>query len=271
MAVDGQGKRCASLDDGTCCPDWASAQGRDAYGGWVELTVDGVTQRLRRLPAGGFWMGSPDSEPGRRQDEARRWVTVEAPFWLAETACTQALWQAVTGHQPSRFRGEALPVEQVSWDAVTSRFLSELNRRVPGLHATLPTEAQWEYACRAGTQTAFHWGDGPIPPEHAQHAASLPRQTVPVDRFQPNAWGLWQMHGNVQEWCEPTGVDSLRGDLRVTRGGAWNGGARQLRSAAREHYSRTAARHDIGFRLLVPGAGAGCESPILTDLPCVPS
>ena len=268
MTRDGQEKACAGPGDGPCGPAWASAQGLDGHGAWADLMVGAVTQRLRWLPAGGFWMGSPDGEPGRRQDESRRWVTVEAPFWLAETACTQALWQAVTGQQPSRFRGDELPVEQVSRDAVTARFLGELHRRVPGLHATLPTEVQWEYACRAGTQTAFHWGDGPIPPNHAQHAASLPRQTVPVRSFAPNPWGLWQMHGNVQEWCELAGEPSLRGDLRTARGGAWNSRARLLRSACREPYSRTAARHDIGFRLVVPASG---ESRILTDLSGVPS
>jgi formylglycine-generating enzyme required for sulfatase activity len=268
MAVDGQGKSCASLENGSCSPDWASAQGRDRHGDWAELTMGGVTQRLRCLPAGGFWMGSPVREPGRRQDESLRWVTVEAPFWLADTVCTQALWQTVTGQQPSRFRGEELPVEQVSWDAVTARFLSELNRRVPGLHATLPTEVQWEYACRAGTQTAFHWGDGPVPPDCAQHAACLPRQTVPVRTFTPNPWGLWQMHGNVQEWCEPADGSVLRSDLRVARGGSWNSSARQLRAACRDQHSRTAARHDLGFRLLVPFSDG---SPILTDSPGVPS
>ena len=269
MTQDGQGQGCACACAGAQQrPDWASAQGRDRQGGWADLTVGEVTQRLRCVPAGGFWMGSPDSEPGRRQDEVRRWVTVETPFWLAETACTQALWQTVTGQQPSRFRGETLPVEQVSWDAVTARFLSELNRRVPGLHATLPTEVQWEYACRAGTQTAFPWGDGPIAPEHAQHAACQPHQTVPVHSFQPNAWGLWQMPGNVQEWCEPADVEGLRGDLRMDRRGARNRRARHLRAASREAHSRTAARHDIGFRLLVPCAGG---SRILTDLPGVPS
>lgn len=268
MALDGQGKRCTCLDEGSCGPDWASAQGCDGYGDWIELTVGGVTQRLRCVPAGDFWMGSPAREPGRRQDEPRRWVSVEAPFWLADTACTQALWQTVTGQQPSRFRGEELPVEQVSWDAVTARFLSELNRRVPGLHATLPTEVQWEYACRAGTQTAFHWGDGPVPSGRAQHAACLPRQTVPVRTFEPNPWGLWQMHGNVQEWCEPADDSGHRSDLRVARGGGWSGNARQMRAACRDQHSRTAARHDLGFRLLVPGCS---RSPILTDLPGIPS
>lgn len=267
MTIDGQGQGCSSLNvnDLLRCPGWASAQGRDPHGCWAELTVGQVSRRLRFITAGGFWMGSPESEPGRRQDESRRWVTVDTPFWLADTACDQALWRTVTGHQPSWFRGEDLPVEQVSWDAVSARFLSELNRRVPGLHAMLPTEVQWEYACRAGTQTAFHWGDGPIPPARAQHAS---RQTVPVRSFEPNAWGLWQMHGNVMEWCDLMAESARRSDGRAVRGGSWNSSARMLRSACRDQYSRTTARNDLGFRLAVP---AESGSPILTDSTDIPS
>ncbi len=200
-------------------------------------------------------MGSPASEPGRKQDELHRWVTIDSPFWLADTACTQALWQAVTGQQPSQFRGEDLPVEQVSWDAVNARFFSELNRRLPELNAMLPTEVQWEFACRAGTETAFHWGDGPIPPDHAHHASCQPRQTVPVRTFEPNAWCLWQMHGNVMEWCAQTTAPGGRGDERVVRGGSWSSNARTLRSACRVERSRSSARNDLGFRLAVPARG----------------
>lgn len=232
-------------------PRWASALGHDIHGHWAELTLDRVSQRLRLMPAGGFWMGSPDSEPGHQPDEPRRWVTLDAPFWLADTACTQALWNVLTGQQPSQFRGADLPVEQVSWDAVQVRFLGELRRRLPGLNAVLPTEAQWEYACRAGTSTAFHWGDGPIPPDSAQHAFRPPHQTVPVGTFAPNAWGLWQMHGNVMEWCAQATEHGDRSDARVVRGGSWNSHARMLRSACRVERSRSSARNDLGFRLAV--------------------
>lgn len=255
MTIHGQDLGCSSPHIAPDCPGWASACGQDNWGHWAELRVGQLSQRLRFIAAGGFWMGSSDSEPGHRQDELRRWVTIDAPFWLADTACTQALWQLVTGQQPSQFRGEDLPVEQVSWDAVTARFLGELNRRVPGLDARLPTEAQWECACRAGTQTAFHWGDGPIPPGRAQHELRQPPRTVPVRSFEPNDWGLWQVHGNVMEWCAqpPESVD--RGDERMARGGSWNCNARVLRSACRVRRSRSSARNDLGFRLAVPAAG----------------
>lgn len=229
-------------------PAWASAGGHDAWGHWTELTVHGVSQRLRWISAGEFWMGSPVHEVGRKQDEVQRPVSLDAPFWLADTACSQAFWHAVTGQQPGWFKGAELPVEQVSWDAVTARFLPEVNRRVPGLNALLPSEAQWEYACRAGTATAYHWGDAPIPPGRAQHEACEPRQTVPVKSFEPNAWGLYQMHGNVMEWCAEGG----RGDDRVARGGSWSGPARTLRSACRIERSRTSARNDLGFRFAAP-------------------
>jgi sulfatase modifying factor 1 len=246
-----------SHGQGPHCPGWATACGRDAWGHWAELTVGRVSQRLRYIVAGEFDMGAPIGEPGRRPDEVRRTVVIDRPFWLADTACSQALWQEVTGQQPSWFRGDDLPVEQVSWDAVNVRFLPELGRRVPGLNAVLPTEAQWEYACRAGTATAYHWGDGPVASDHAHHEASHPRQTVPVRSFEPNAWGLYQMHGNVMEWC----AQSVRSENRMVRGGAWSSHARWLRAASRLERNRSSARNDLGFRLAAPGGG----TPILTD------
>lgn len=248
MTIHGQGPGCSSPHMPPDRPGWATAFGHDAWGHWAELAVGHASQRLRHLAAGEFEMGSPVHEPGRRQDESRRTVAIDRPFWLADTACSQALWQAVTGQQPSRFRGDDLPVEQVSWDAVHVRFLAELNRRVPGLNAMLPTEAQWEYACRAGTDTMYHWGDGPVAPDRAHHEARQPRQTVPVCSFEPNAWGLYQMHGNVMEWCAQSG----RSEDRVVRGGAWNSHAHTLRSASRLERSRSSARNDLGFRLAVP-------------------
>jgi formylglycine-generating enzyme required for sulfatase activity len=255
MTANGQEEIRSSLGPPPRGPAWASAFGQDALGYWAELQLDDVLQRLRFIPAGAFWMGSPDSEPGRRRDELRRRVAVEVPFWLADTACTQALWHAVTGQQPSQFRGENLPVEQVSWDAVNARFLTALNRRVPRLNAMLPTEAQWEYACRAGTETAYHWGDGPIPPGRCQHEFAQPRQTVPVCTFEPNPWGLWQLHGNVMEWCAHDSVLDGRREDRVSRGGSWNSDARTLRSACRVERRRSSARNDLGFRLAAPVAG----------------
>jgi formylglycine-generating enzyme required for sulfatase activity len=116
-------------------------------------------------------MGSPTDEPERYNDEVQHEVMLSSGFWLADTACTQALWQAVTGAKPSYFKGDARnPVENVSWDDVQA-FLSQLNRRVSGLQARLPSEAEWEYACRAGTTTPFSFGD-----KHHPRAGQLQRQ-----------------------------------------------------------------------------------------------
>ena len=144
-------------------PLWASDSGKDVTGAWAEFTVLGnngmsATQRMRWIPPGSFLMGSPETEAGRDNDEKQHEVTIEEGFWLADTACTQALWEAVMKSNPSFFKGSNLPVENVSWNDAQA-FMAELNRRIPGLGLSLPTEAQWEYACRAGTTTAFSFGD----------------------------------------------------------------------------------------------------------------
>ena len=135
-------------------PAWASAAGTDAYGTWADLTVGSAVQRLRLIHPGRFTMGSPDDEPRRFGDEGpARPVEIREPFWLFDTPCTQALWQAAMGKNPSFFQGPARPVEQVSFDD-TIGFLKKLNDRAPGLNLALPSEAQWEYACRAGSKSA---------------------------------------------------------------------------------------------------------------------
>ena len=139
---------------------WASDWGEDKkHGLWMSLSLGDVRQVFRWIAPGRFLMGSPADEPERSDDEVQHEVTLSCGFWLADTACTQAFWQTVTGTNPSRFKGDPRnPVEQVSWDDVQA-FIAELERRLPGLHARLPTEAEWEYACRAGTTTPFSFGD----------------------------------------------------------------------------------------------------------------
>ncbi|EGV30881.1 Sulphatase-modifying factor protein [Thiorhodococcus drewsii AZ1] len=239
--------------------DWAIAWGEDVYGLWQACEIAGVRQVMRWCPPGRFLMGSPPDEPERGDNEAQHEVALTCGFWLAETACTQALWQAVIGDNPARFREDPEhPVEQVSWDRCQD-FLARVNRlRDDSLVLRLPTEAEWEYACRAGTRTAFSFGDA-LDTEQANYDGNYER-TLPVQSFAPNPWGLYQMHGNVWEWCadwfgdypagpvlDPNGPAD--GASRVLRGGSWSVGGRLLRSAYRRRSAPDSRFDFIGLRL----------------------
>ena len=253
-------------------PAWASAWGQDTRGLFADLTVKHITQRFRWIFPGNFLMGSPESEAERYSDETQHPVTLTRGFWLADTACTQALWQAVMNGNPSHFTGDPdLPVESISWLDV-QQFIERLNALFPDLQAKLPSEAQWEYACRAGTQTPFSFGDN-ITPELVNYDGNYPyaggeeglyrKKTVPVKSLPPNPWGLYEMHGNVWEWCidwygdypreaviEPPGPG--QGDGRVVRGGSWNFNAWYARSADRIRTVPDFRNYGLGFRL-APG------------------
>ena len=191
-------------------PDWAGEWGQDQYGLWAALVYRGIVQVFRWIRPGQFIMGSPDDEPGRGVDETCHGVTLTRGFWLADTACTQALWQAVMKDNPSKFKGEELPVNSVSWGDCQT-FLEQINNLLPGLNLGLPTEAQWEYACRAGPRTPFSFGQT-ISTDQANFNGNYPyvgaekgeyrKTTVPVKVLPCNDWGLYQMHGNVWEWCQ---------------------------------------------------------------------
>lgn len=215
-------------------------------------------------------MGSPKDEIERMADrEQQHLVTLTRGYWLADTACTQALWIAVTGINPSRFQESLnLPVETVSWDDV-KQFIRRLNAQETGLNARLPTEAEWEYACRAGTSTPFSFGTRITPnqvnfngnyPYAGAKKARYREKTVPVKSLPANLWGLYEMHGNVWEWCadwldiyhanetvDPKGPNS--GVSRVLRGGSWHSHARRTRSTYRYWTTPDARLQNIGFRL----------------------
>ena len=252
---------------------WADDWGTDNYGHWVTFSVEGVTQKMRWIEPGAFQMGSPENEPGRYDDEGPQHpVTIGQGFWLFDTACTQALWKAVMGENPSGFKGDDRPVENVSWNDCRD-FLERLNERVPGLNLALPSEAQWEYACRAGTATPFSFGVT-ITPEQVNYDGNYPyaggkkgryrQETVPVASLPPNPWGLYEMHGNVWEWCQdhwhgnyqgaPTDgsawLSSDAGADRVLRGGSWYGFARSVRAACRLHDPPDDRNDDSGFRCI---------------------
>jgi hypothetical protein len=269
------------LRDGLQWPVWAHDFGLDEYGVYADLKIGRVVQRFRWIAPGEFAMGSPSTEAERDGDEIPHPVVLTRGFWLADTACTQALWQAVMGSNPSRFQDDAEnPVEQVSWNEV-QEFLARLNGQVEGLGARLPTEAEWEYGCRAGTATPF-WFGHTITPEQVNYDGNHPyaggaqglyrQRTVPVKALPANGWGLYQMHGNVWEWCadgygaygdgeaiDPVGPAASAN--RVLRGGSWFSYGRHSRSACRLRYVPGYRNVYIGFRLaLGPGASPAREA-----------
>ena len=264
---------------------WACAWGEDVYGLWQAFEIKGVRQVMRWIPPGRFMVGSPADEPKRRDNEAQQAVTLSQGYWLADTACSQALWQRVMGKNPSKFNSDPQhPVDSVSWDDC-QQWIDKANSLMRGgeqgeeqsqdLQFTLPTEAQWEYACRAGTRTAFWWGSE-LTTEQANYDGHFPynngakgenrHTTVPVKSFTPNPWGLYQMHGNVWEWCQdryqhqhgPMSEESMKnlkgpknGAERVLRGGGWLSFGRRLRCAFRLYWRPGRRSLNYGLRLAI--------------------
>lgn len=266
-------------------PTWAIAWGDDLFGLWADFSVREVRQRMRWIEPtteAGFWMGSEKAErnairdkdkelerrvrEGANRTEARTRAWVGAGFWLGDTPCTQALWLAVLkGSNPSRFKdrpdAKERPVENVNFQYDLPIFLTELSAQLR-VQAGLPTETEWEWACRAGSTTAYWWGD------HADTAranmAGVLHETTPVKRYPPNPWGLHDMHGNVLEWCsdfwrpdltkplvEPLQPDSLR----LVRGGSWSLAAGRARSSSRRARQENYRGGSLGFRLVLRTSG----------------
>jgi formylglycine-generating enzyme required for sulfatase activity len=222
------------------------------------------------IPPGTFMMGSPLTESGRDNDEKQHSVALTEGFYIQTTEVTQGQWKAVMGNNPSFFKncGDDCPVEQVSWNDAQELIL-KLNQMEGSDRYRLPTEAEWEYACRAGSKTAV--ANGGISELECGHDSNLDamgwycgnarKKTHPVAQKNPNAWGLYDMHGNVFEWCQdrygdyysisvtdPTGP--MGGLYRVYRGGGWNFGARLCRSADRLKFTPDYKSRVLGFRLL---------------------
>ena len=194
------------------------------------LLTNSLGMQMLWCPPGVFTMGSPEDEEGRYEDETQVQVQITKGFWMARTLVTQGQWQSLMGANPSYFQGAKLPVEQVSWEDAQD-FIIKLNdmENLPsGYHYALPTEAQWEYACRAGEKGPYSGGSLD---EVAWYDETSGSKTHEVGQKKANAWGLYDMHGNVSEWCadwyedtlkggtDPTGPSS--GGLRVFRGGSW--------------------------------------------------
>ncbi len=237
-----------------------------AFAGQFE-TITGI--RLVPIPAGTFLMGSPAAEARRFPNEGPQTeVTLTKDFFLGATVVTQAQWTAVMGDNSSHFKGATLPVESISWEDAMAfgQKLTEQERaagRLPaGYVLTLPTEAQWEYACRAGT-TVGDPGDMHVLAWFAENSEGT---THAVGTRPPNEWGLFDMHGNVWEWCrdwfktypggavtDPTGPAA--GKFRVLRGGSWDYDAAFCRYAFRRNEFPDARDINLGFRLaLAPGS-----------------
>lgn len=264
------------------------------FGLYLDVPFGTTSQRFRWIEPGEFWMGSQEDEAERYEDEGpRHQVRLTEGYWLAETACSQSVWVSVMGSNPSMFTDDPQnPVEQVSWDDVQG-FLRKVGKRLPGLKADLPTEAEWEYACRAGSEKAFSWGEG-ITPDQANYDARRSfatspmdesrKLTMPVKSYTPNAWGLYQMHGNVLEWCsddlraydgepqiDPRGLVGDGADTkRALRGGSWFSLSNWLRAAYRIPGSRDERDDSVGFRFSLRSTSQQMGAERTPELSVVP-
>jgi formylglycine-generating enzyme required for sulfatase activity len=220
------------------------------------------------IPAGEFLMGSPDRYDGYDEERPAHEVQISQSFYLGKYEVTQAQWEAVMRNNPSRFTGDPnRPVENVSWEEVQG-FIRKLNTKERDAPYRLPTEAEWEYACRAGSTTVYNFGDNKSRlGRYAWYKANAGREPHPVGQLQPNAWGLYDMHGNVWEWVQdrynseeysaktvtvkdPQGPSSDSYRDRVSRGGSWGDDPWSCRSARRGHVTPDFHEGDLGFRLL---------------------
>jgi formylglycine-generating enzyme required for sulfatase activity len=224
------------------------AQPKDPAKHWI----NDFGMKFAWIPPGTFIMGSPNTEKGRGDDEIRHKVTLSKGLYLGVHAVTQEQWQSIMGSNPSHFKGEKnLPVEQVSWEDCQA-FCKKLRQKAAKPYR-LPTEAEWEYACRAGTTAPYHYGET-VSTDQANYNGNFTfgngkkgvyrAKTMPVGRFPANPWGLYDMHGNVWQWCQDWHGGYLQKDVtdpqgaklgtnRVLRGGSWGSHPLFCRSANR--------------------------------------
>jgi formylglycine-generating enzyme required for sulfatase activity len=218
------------------------------------------------MPSDTFLMGSSQSDPDAESDEyPGHIVIIAAPFEIMTIEVTQAMWEGVMGSNPSFFAGDDRPVEQISW-IDCQEFVAAMNALDPGHGYRLPSEAEWEYSCRAGTITRNYWGDDPgydLIGSYAWFSGNAAGETHPAARKAPNGWGLFDMSGNVWEWCEDTWHDdytgapsdgsawlSPAGFYRVGRGGSWGYTAPFCRCANRGIFNTDYTCNYLGLRLV---------------------
>jgi formylglycine-generating enzyme required for sulfatase activity len=225
----------------------------------IKTFTNSIGMEFILIPAGSFMMG--DAFEGHDNERPVHQVNISRPFYLGKYAVTQEQWGTVTGKNLSEFKGRNNPVDDVSWSDVQS-FISHLNAK-EGKKYRLPTEAEWEYAARAGTKSTYSFGDDAGQLEQYEwYGGNSGSQTHPVGQKQPNPWGLYDMHGNVREWVndwydksyygrspstDPAGPSG--GEFRVLRGGSWYRSARSLRSASRDYHMPGYRGKGLGFRL----------------------
>lgn len=226
-----------------------------------ETITNSIGMTFKLIKPGSFMMGSPRNEAKREIDEVLHKVTLTKGFYIQTTEVTQAQWAALMKNNPSFFYecGHECPVESVSWSDV-HKFINQLNEKEYGRRYRLPTEAEWEYAARAGTSTAYSFGkDSNKLKDYAWYNGNADK-IQPVAGKKPNAWGLYDMYGNVWEWCQDWYGDYLLEDVeepwgpsdglyRVKRGGSWVRNASRCRSAFRDGFKPGFRYYDLGFRL----------------------
>jgi formylglycine-generating enzyme required for sulfatase activity len=248
----------------------------------TENIGNGVSLEMVKIPGGRFLMGSPETEVKRNDDEGPQHYVNVPEFFMGKYTVTQAQWQAVMGNNPSRFKGKNRPVENVSWNDAT-KFCQKLSKKT-GRDYRLPSEAEWEYACRAGTKTPFYFGEtintdlanyrGTDNEEYGLSGSygrgpkgEYRKQTTDVGDFPPNSFGLYDMHGNVWEWCADEWHDNYDGaptdgsvwldgnkQRSLVRGGSWDENPFMCRSAHRNYSDRRDVLNDFaGFRLVCDG------------------
>lgn len=232
-------------------PVWISATGVDRYGPWADAVIAGQTVRLRQVASRSISIGSPTDEAGRYGNERERRAGIAKPIWLAESETSQALWRAVMGDNPSKHPGDDLPVDSVTWTACEA-FCAKVALLVPGCAARLPTESEWEIACRSGMTP---------PPALAADAAwhrDRGLKPGPTGVNPQNEMGFRDLLGNVWEWCSDAYSDEpgfVRPDpsptRRVLRGGSWRLQLKELRPALRDGCNPGRTRETIGFRIAI--------------------
>ena len=240
-----------------------TAAGKPKAGDKKTITLPGgAKMELIWCDPGTFTMGSPASEVGRFEDELQHKVVLTKGFWLGKYEVTQAQWKSVMGNNPSKFNGDNHPVDTVSWTDC-QRFIRNVNAKLD-IAMRLPTEAEWEYACRAGSDGAVS-GNGVLG-DMAWYEVNSSHQTHDVGSNKPNAWGFYDMHGNVLEWCQDWFLQSdttaaeaidpmgpVTGSFKMMRGGCWFYYARDCRSAYRLKRDPDLRNSIYGFRVACSG------------------